>query len=151
MSDSNAPKDQKPKIIVDDDWKAQAQAEKAKLAAEQAQAKADEAAPAAEAAAGADASAGEAGQRRQMPPASFTTHVTTLASQALFAMGAVADPQSKRRMIDLDLAKFHIDTLEVLEHKTAGNLTDEEKALLDTTLYELRSHYIQLAQQTNVV
>ena len=145
-------KPQDKKIIVDDDWKAQAQAEKARLDAEQERTKAKpDAKPAASAApAETDASGGEAAGR-QLPPASFATHVTTLASQALFAMGAVADPQSRRRTVDLDLAKFHIDTLRILEEKTSGNLTDDEKSLLNSTLYELRSHYIQLAQQANLV
>ena len=127
-------KDQEPKIIVDDDWKTQAQAEKEKLAAEQAAGK-EPAGP-----------AGPAGGPRQFPPASFSAHVSTVASQALLAMGAMVDPQTKRPHVDLDLAKFHVDTLKVLEEKTAGNLTDEEKRLLDGTLYELRTRYIQMAQ-----
>jgi hypothetical protein len=127
-----------PKIVVDQDWKAQAQKEKERLAAEQA--KTPKETPAA-----------GAGQPGEMPPASFATLVSTVASQALFAMGAFPDPQTRKRYVNLDLAKHQIDTLKVLEAKTAGNLTDEEKKLLASTLYELRGHYVQVAQQVTKI
>ncbi len=123
-----------PKIIVDSDWKAQAQAEKEKLAAEQAS-KAESA-----------GQQGGAGGPRELPEASFSTLVTSIASQALFAMGAVPDPETQKRYVDLDLAKYQIDSLKVLEAKTAGNRSDEETALLDNTLYELRSQFVRLSQ-----
>jgi len=116
-----------PKIIVDDDWKAQAQAEKERLAAEQ-------------------QTGAAAAERPALPQASFSTLVTTTASQTLFALGVAPDPQTQKPHADLELARYHIDTLKVLDEKTAGNLTDEEKALLDSTLYELRTHYMRIAQ-----
>ena len=127
-------KQENPKIIVDDDWKAQAQAEKQRLA-EQAETR-----PAA-----GDAGAGAAGPR-EVPPASFAALVQSLVTQALFALGGFEDPNTKKRYVDLDLAKHHIDTLSVLEDKTRGNLSDEEKKLLDESLYEMRMAYMQMAQ-----
>ena len=115
----------KPKIIVDDDWKAQAKAEKAKLAEET---KAPPEAP------------------REMPPANFETLLSTAATQAMFVLGMIPDPRSGQRYVDLDLAKHHIDMLAVLDEKTAGNLDEQEKALLDQTLHELRMQYVRLSQ-----
>jgi len=140
---------EKPKIVVDSDWKAQAQAEKEKLAreveAKQAQAQqAAAAGPAGPAAAG--AAAGPGGQR-ELPPASFETLVASLATQILYALGGYEDPRTKRRYVDLDLAKHHIDTLTVLEAKTKGNLTEDEKKVLDNALYECRMQYVQIAQR----
>jgi hypothetical protein len=43
---------------------------------------------------------------------------------------------------DLDLARFHIDLLDVLRRKTAGNLTAQESAALDDVLYRLRVRYV---------
>ncbi len=133
---------QAPKIIVDDDWKAQAQAEKAKLAE-----KAKTAAPASKASAtpGVSTPADPSGQSRKMPPATFETLVSTLATQALFAMGAVPDPQTGQPMMHLDLARHHIDMLTVLDDKCEGNLTEEENDLLSQTLYELRNRYVQIS------
>ena len=138
--------DEAPKIIVDDDWKAQAQAEKQKLA-DEAKARQEAAAPSASAsAAPGEASGGgaPAGGGRQMPEASFETLVSTMTTQALFAMGAIPDPQTGQRMAHLDLARHHIDMLSVIAEKTEGNLSKEETDMLATTLYELRNRYVQL-------
>ncbi|MEE9405179.1 MAG: DUF1844 domain-containing protein [Algisphaera sp.] len=115
-------------IIVDSDWKAQAQAEKETLA-EKAK----------------DAPAQESGDLGQMPPATFEVLVSGFVSQALFALGAIPDPQTGKPMLSLELAKHHIDMLGVLEAKTQGNLTDEESKLLAGTMYELRERYVQVA------
>ena len=127
----------KPKIIVDDDWKAEAQAEKERLA-DEVDSKAAQT--------GATPGAG-ADQPRQLPPASLTTLVSSLVTQAMFALGAVEDPQTKKRYVDLELAKHHIDTLSVLEQKTAGNVTDDEKQLLDKAMYEVRMMFVEIAQR----
>ena len=137
MSDSARQEEQgKPKIIVDDDWKAQAQAEKEKLAQQPAAPK-----PAVGETPDTD------GEARQLPPASFATLVTSLVAQTFYALGGMEDPQTKRRYVDLELAKHQIDTLAVLEEKTRGNLSPDEKALLDRSLYETRMQYVQIAQR----
>jgi hypothetical protein len=123
----------KPKIVVDDDWKAQAQAEKEKLADHAAEAEAP--------------AAGKGGEPRELPPASFGTLVQSLAVQTMLALGGMQDRKTNRIIVDLDLAKHHIDTLTLLEQKTKGNLTAEEKKLLDQALYETRMAYVQMAQR----
>jgi hypothetical protein len=134
----------KPKIIIDDDWKTQAQQEKERLSQE-----VEQKSRAAEQGAQAAQAAADGPQRgpRQLPPASFQTLISTLATQAMMALGGMQDPQTGQPMVDLDLAKFHIDCLATLEDKTKGNLTDEEKQTLDHVLYEIRMHYVQIAQQ----
>lgn len=142
MTDDQKTEDQspdEPKIIVDDDWKQQAQAEKEKLAE---QAKTDETAPADGQAPG----PGGEGQDRQLPPASFTTLVSSLATQAMMALGGFRDPNSEQVMVDLDLAKHHIDTLKVLEAKTEGNLDEEEKKLLEEASYQVQMLFVQVVQ-----
>lgn len=152
--------DSENKLHIDTDWKSQAQAEKQRLAEE-----ARKKAAAAETSAGAKpqapgtapgtaASAASAGTAtgttsggRQMPPADFRTLVSTMVTQAMFAMGMIPDPQTGRRMASLDMARHHIDMLTVIEEKTKGNLDDEETKLLASALYELRMQYVQLSQQ----
>jgi len=136
MSEENPQKDDKPKIVVDEDWKSQAQAEKQRLAEQEK----------ASASAGAAAQVGGERRLREMPPASFATLVSSLVTQILFALGGMEDPQTKKRYVDLDLAKHHIDTLAILEEKTRGNLTEEEKKILDNALYEVRMQYVRMAQ-----
>ncbi len=134
--------DEAPKIIVDDDWKSQAQAEKQKLADE---VKAKQAAETQSKSPG-HAPSGEAAAARGqgMPPASFEVLISTMATQALFAMGEIPDPQTGQRMAHLDLARHHIDMLAVIVEKTEGNLSKEESDMIATTLYELRNRYVQL-------
>ena len=134
MSDNEQQGQEKPKIIVDDDWKAQAEAEKERLG-KQAQ----------PAPAGAEGAA--AGGPEELPEASFTTLVGSLVTQVYLALGGMEDPKTKKRYVDLDLAKFHIDTLTMLEEKTRGNLSEQEKKLLDQAVYETRMHYVQIAQR----
>ena len=124
---------EEPKIVVDDDWKAEAQAEKEKLD-ERAQKQDQQDTGAQDQAA------------RELPPATFATLVSSLATQVMLAMGGMQDPKTKRRIVDLALAKHHIDTLAMLEEKAKGNLTDEETKLLDQALYQVRMHYVQVAQ-----
>ena len=136
MSDKPSEKQgDKPKIVVDEDWKSQAEEEKAKLAAEDAAGAADAAAaPAPEAA------------PMALPPASFATPISGLVTQIFFSLGAIEDPQTGQRHRNLELAKHHIDTLSILEEKTKGNLSDDEKQLLDKALYEVRMQYVHVAQ-----
>jgi len=124
-----AEQNEAPKIHIDSDWKAQARAEKERLVEKGK----TEAGP-----------AGAAG-RGGLPPATFETLVSTTATQALFALGAIPDPRTGQRMLSLELARHHIDMLSVIEQKSKGNLSTDESNLLVTTLYELRQRYIQVA------
>ncbi len=144
MADQPNADNEKPKIIIDDDWKAQAEAEKEKLAQE---IEHKEESPAADAQAGSEVAAGQ--EPRQLPPADLSSLVNQIAMQAMLALGGYEDPQTKKRMVDLTLAKFHIDMLSVIEEKTAGNRSDSENEMLDKVLYEMRMHFVQFAQQAS--
>jgi len=131
--------DEVPQLHIDSDWKAQAQAEKDKLSA------ADTARQGAE--------GGQRGADGGLPDASFRTLASMLASQALMGLGTMADPEGRGIMIDLEGSRLSIDLLAVLEEKTKGNLTEEEKTELTQLLAELRARYVQitrlLAQQAS--
>ena len=44
---------------------------------------------------------------------------------------------------NLEMARLHIDMLDVLRQKTLGNLTAQESAFLEDVLYRLRVRYVQ--------
>jgi hypothetical protein len=46
---------------------------------------------------------------------------------------------------NLAVAKHYIDLLELLLNKTTGNLDENEKALIEGTLHELRMAFVQVA------
>lgn len=112
--------DQDQRLQIDDDWKSEAAAEKARLAE----------------------TVEEQGSRA-MPAADFVGLVQLLAMQAVVGLGGFAGPGGQEIPPNLELAKHHIDMLEVIETKTKGNLTPEEKRLLDTTLHQLRMGYVE--------
>ncbi|MFM1881796.1 MAG: hypothetical protein RJA05_205 [Planctomycetota bacterium] len=118
--------DDAPKLHIDADWKEQAQAEKEKLSQK------------------IDDSPRQPGPD-ELPPADMRALVGSLASQALMGLGAYADPQTGRAMIDLMGSRFAIDLLGVLEEKTKGNLTPEEASELKEVLSELRQRFVQIA------
>jgi hypothetical protein len=138
-------------LHIDSDWKKQAQEEKQRLEREVEQkAAASAAGPAAAAAgmpgaAGAPAAAGRRGGQRSLPPASFATLVQNLATQSAIFMTDQRDPETGQSLRNLDLAKYNIDLLRVLEEKTKGNLSEDEKHLLETVLYELLMAYVAAA------
>jgi len=139
--------EEKSALHIDSDWKKQAQEEKRRLAEQSAAAKAKETLPAAASpAAPGEARSAAARQRGQMPPASFAALVQSLLTQALFYLGDLS-ARGAEPTINLDMAKYQIDILGVLEEKTRGNLSEEEKRLLDTVLYDARMRYVSVASQ----
>ena len=44
---------------------------------------------------------------------------------------------------NMEMARLHIDLLDVLRQKTAGNLTAQESAILEDLIYRLRVRYVQ--------
>ena len=95
---------------------------------------------------GAPERAGAGGQRRETPPASIETLVQSLVTQTLFYLGEL-NTRAGQSVMDLDMAKHHVDTLAMLEEKTKSNLTPEEQHMLDAALYETRMRYISVASR----
>jgi hypothetical protein len=67
-------------------------------------------------------------------------------TQVLFYLGDLAT-RGAEPAVNFDMARYQLDNLAVLEQKTTGNLTDEEKKLLDTALYETRMRFVSVASQ----
>ena len=79
-----------------------------------------------------------------MPPLDFTSFVISLATTAAIHFGDMADPLTGQKPEpNLDGAGQMIDILSLLEEKTRGNLTAEERQVLDQVLYELRLRFVE--------
>ena len=76
------------------------------------------------------------------PPASFEFLVHSLFTQALMALGRIPNPITKQAMKNLAAARHFIDMLAVLEEKTTGNLTPDERRLLDEVQHQLRMQFM---------
>ena len=75
-------------------------------------------------------------------PIDFSTHILSLASTALIALGKMPAPDGTVQPVDLETAKHLIDVLSVLETKTKGNLDEAETKLLASLIYDLRVAYV---------
>jgi hypothetical protein len=83
----------------------------------------------------------------ELPRLDFSTFVLSLSTSALYQMGLVAGPDgSKDPVPDRELARQTIDTLEMLQEKTRGNLDPQESKLFENLLYELRMRFVEVAK-----
>ncbi|MHC4987489.1 MAG: DUF1844 domain-containing protein [Planctomycetota bacterium] len=121
--------DDEKKIIIDEDWKQQAQKEKEVL--KEKEAAEHKARPK---------------ERADIPPADFSGLVSMLASQAFWALGVLRVDENDTREPDFKMAKFNIDMLGVIEEKSKGNLSDDEAKMLEEALSQLRMTFVQLSK-----
>jgi hypothetical protein len=84
-------------------------------------------------------------ERPQLPPVDFSAFIAELGTTALAYLGGFQNPETQEILVDLEMAKRTIDTIDLLKEKTKGNLTAPESNLLDNTLYNLRMTYIRIA------
>ena len=82
-----------------------------------------------------------------LPEINFSTFVFSLSSSVLIHLGLAPDPLSGEQKQELGLAKQTIDILGMIQEKTQGNLTEEEKMLMDGILYDLRLRYVEEAKK----
>ena len=73
----------------------------------------------------------------------FNTFVVSLARTAAVHFGDIADADGAKQPADLLGASQIIDVLALLEEKTRGNLSAEERQILEQVLYELRLRFLQ--------
>lgn len=122
MAENNS--DEKPKIIVDSDWKEEARREKEDL----------------------DRETHEMPTSSQLPEPSVAELIQMIIIQASIGLGGFQDPQTNQRIPpNLPTAKHYVDLLELFGAKTKGNLDENEQALLESTLHELRLAFVQAA------
>lgn len=74
---------------------------------------------------------------------SFLDLVSLLAEPIALYLGDLPLPDGSSAE-NLEMARPHIDLLDVLREKTAGNLSVQESAFLEDMLYQSRVRYVQL-------
>ena len=73
----------------------------------------------------------------------FLDLVSLFGTQALMALGKLANPATNKAEKNLDAARLFIDLLEMVERKTTGNLTPDETKILKATLTDLRLMFVE--------
>ncbi len=82
-----------------------------------------------------------------MPEVTFPAFVMSLNTSALYHLGEIADPQTGKRIVELDLARHAIDTLVLIQNKTKGNLTADEEELLKNILYDIKIRFVKAVKK----
>ncbi|MCC7292787.1 MAG: DUF1844 domain-containing protein [Phycisphaerales bacterium] len=108
-------------LFIDSDWKEEAKREKEKLAA-------------------AEAKAAQEGAGKPR----FADLLNLMVMQVMASLGGMMGPGGQPMPPDLQAARYFIDLLGLLEEKTRGNLSEEEKQLLEQVLYELRMEWVRI-------
>ncbi|MDR1397995.1 MAG: DUF1844 domain-containing protein [Desulfarculales bacterium] len=86
-------------------------------------------------------------EQRNLPPADFGSFIISLAHAAMLHMGQISNPDGSRTEKNMPLARHTIDTIAMLQKKTKGNLAQDEQALMDGILTELRMQYVQTCKK----
>jgi hypothetical protein len=81
-------------------------------------------------------------------PMSFERLVQSVYMTAAVQMGAGTAP-NEQPQIDIIGARESIDMLAILEEKTKGNLTQDEKRLLQNALFDLRMSFLEITKAIN--
>jgi hypothetical protein len=80
----------------------------------------------------------------ESPEVTFIGFVLSLAHTAAFHFGDVPDPVTGQTgQTNLGAARQIIDILVMQEQKTRGNLTAEERQLLEQIIYELQMRFVE--------
>lgn len=78
-----------------------------------------------------------------VPDARFREFVILQAQNAGLFLGQIPHPHTGEKEVNLRAAKSVMDSLEMLEEKTQGNLAPEENQLLKMAISNLRPLYLQ--------
>jgi len=81
-------------------------------------------------------------EKREIPPIDFPSYILSYYTQGLVLLGEVPNPYTNKKEEDVEAARHTVDILSMLEEKTKGNLSNEERQLLETVLYELRMKFM---------
>jgi hypothetical protein len=77
-----------------------------------------------------------------IPEPEFLKYLQGYVTQVLIHLGEIENPLAGGKTVNLELAKYSIDLLDIIQGKTKGNLTDEEDQFLKGALYDLRMKFV---------
>jgi hypothetical protein len=81
---------------------------------------------------------------QERPQISFVAFIVSLASSAAVHFGDMPDPATgEMRQPELEAASQFIEIIAMLEEKTRGNLSAEERQFIEQVLYELRMRFVE--------
>jgi hypothetical protein len=85
----------------------------------------------------------QAKQREAM----FMSLIAMLSENAMMALGKIVPPGASEPMLNLDMARVMIDTLDVLKERSEGNRTKDESRFLEVQLTNLRLNFLEVQKE----
>jgi len=79
--------------------------------------------------------------KKPLPTPTFSNLVMSIASVAVLKMGLDSNSETEKNM---ELARYNIDLLDLLKEKTKGNLSKEEKMLLESCVSDLQIQFVNV-------
>lgn len=79
----------------------------------------------------------------------FVMLIFNFAQLAMVNLGKIANPETKETKVDLQGARYFIDSLVMLREKSKGNLSKEESDLLNDQIAMLQMNYAETAEDQN--
>ncbi len=87
-------------------------------------------------------------ESQPLPPPTFTFLVLSLRAQTEIQLGLMHfGEEEDKPQPNLSTARHSIDLLAMLQEKTKGNLSLEERRLLENSLTELRFRFVQASEE----
>ncbi len=83
---------------------------------------------------------GEAGEE-QFPTPDFSSFIFSISTTVLMDLGEIEHPIDKEKKVNIKMAKHSIDVLDMIKDKTKGNLTEQESALIENIVTDLKLRY----------
>lgn len=80
----------------------------------------------------------------EKPKLNFLAYVFMMYQSGLIALGKAENPITRKTRVEADEARGIIGILEILEEKTAGNLTKEEERTLKMVIDSLRFAFVEM-------
>ena len=77
----------------------------------------------------------------------FTSLLAMLSQQSMMALGKIVPPGAEEPVIDIEVARTLIDTLEVLKKRTEGQRTENESKFLELQLTNLRPNFLETQKE----
>ena len=81
------------------------------------------------------------------PSIDFPSYILSFYTQGLVLLGETPNPYTNKKEEDVESVRDIVDILSLIEQKTRGNLTNEEKQLIETVLYEIRMKFMAKTSQ----
>jgi hypothetical protein len=79
----------------------------------------------------------------------FKEYITFLSMNALLGLGTVENPMTGKKEKNPALVRFTIDTLDLLKEKTAGNLNEDERKMLEGTTANLKFQFLEMEKEND--